>query len=161
MTTRVDLLFDAYIPLFERGDLGRSEFYTQTDASLKYRYRFGRDNRYALQFNIDVLNLFNQAAVLQRYEQITDHVFEPADFELVGVTIDGTPDDASGYREFDRAFFDGRVTADRLLQMINTCIDVDPGPIVECDAIEPDVRFNQPQFFQAPRSVRFGFRFTF
>src|SRR5690606_13213390 len=140
MTTRVDLLFDAYIPLFERGDLGRSDPFIQTDASLKYRYRFGRDNRFGLQFNVDVLNVDNRAGVLQRFEQITDHVFEPSDVELVGITIDGTPDDASGYREFDRAFFDGRVTADRLLQMINTCIDVDPGPEVECDAIDPDVR---------------------
>lgn len=164
ITSRVDLIFDAYVPLFGRGDLGRTEMYTQTDLGLAYRYKFGRDNRFGLQFNIDVLNAFNEANVLSRFESITAHVFQPGDFAGVGVEIGPTPDDASGYREFDRAFFDGRITAERIMRLINEDLvvgfDEDTGdPII--DGAFMDARYNQPQFFQGPRSVRFGFRFIF
>jgi hypothetical protein len=49
-----------------RGDLGRTEAYTQTDLALRHKYRFGRDDRFILAFDLDVLNAFNQANVLQR-----------------------------------------------------------------------------------------------
>jgi hypothetical protein len=161
ITTRVDLVDDAYITLFGRGDLGRTKMFNQTDLQLTYRYRFGRDNRWGLEFNVDVLNAFNQATVLQPFESIADHVFEPGDFALLGVNIGDTQD-------FDRAFFDGRITADRIMTLINTCIDTVPdnpadpttiGP--QCDSVTVDPRYGQPQVFQAPRTVRFGFRFTF
>ena len=157
VTTRVDLLDDAYIILNGRGDLGRTEMYNQTDLGLTYRYRFGRDNRWGLEFNVDVLNAFNQAAVLQSFEAVTDHIFEGADFAPLGVVIGNEVD-------FDRAFFDGRITAERIMTLINstfqTGVDKVTGdPIFE--EIQPDARFGQAQVFQAPRTVRFGFRFTF
>ena len=155
ITTRVDLQDDAYIALFGRGDLGRTEMYNQTDLGLTYRYRFGRDNRWGLEFNVDVLNAFNQAAVLQRFEAVSDHVFEGGDFAPFGVTITDPQD-------FDRAFFDGRITAERIMTLINSCVDTNAAtPGDQCDAVLPDVRYGNAQVFQAPRSVRFGFRFTF
>lgn len=138
-TTRVSIGHVAYIPLFGRGDLGRTEMYTQTDAALAYRYRFGRDNRFGLQFNIDVLNLFNESNVLGRYELITDKDFTPGDFGL------------TNYVDLDRAFFNGTITRDRILSLINTA----------GNSINYDARYDQPVFFQSPRTIRFGFRFLF
>lgn len=143
-TTRVDLIDNAYIPLFGRGDRGRLETYSQTDAALTYRYKFGRDNRFGLQFNVDVLNLFNESNVLSEFESISSHIFDVSDFTPFGVTI-------TDRQDFDRAFFDGRITADRIQTLINT-----PG-----NSINQDARYGSPQLFQGPRNVRFGFRFTF
>jgi hypothetical protein len=155
ITTRVDLIDNAYIPLFGRGDQGRTERFTQADAALAYRYRFGRDNRFGVQFNVDVLNLFNEANVVTRFETISQHIFDVNDFEPFGVTI-------ANRQDFDRAFFDGRITADRIMTLVNTCVDTDPGTAGnQCDSVEPDARYGQGQFFQGPRSIRFGFKFTF
>lgn len=142
ITTRVDLIDNAYIPLFGRGDLGRTETYSQTDAALSYRYKFGRDNRYGVQFNVDVLNLFNQANVLTNFETISQHTFDVSDFP--GVTI-------TDRQDFDRAFFDGRITTAKIVQLINT----------SGNSIDRDARYKQGQFFQGPRTVRFGFGFLF
>ena len=156
VTSRVDLLDDAYIILNGRGDLGRTEMFNQTDLGLTYRYKFGRDNRWGLEFNVDVLNAFNQNAVLQSFEAVSDHIFEGGDFAPLGVTIGDEVD-------FDRAFFDGRITAERIMTLVNTQVqtgvDVNGNPVYE--QIQPDSRYKQPQVFQAPRTVRFGFRFTF
>ncbi len=156
VTTRVDLIDDAYIILNGRGDLGRTEAFSQTDLALAYRYRFGRDNKYALQLNIDVLNAFNQANTLARFEAISQHNFQPADFDVFGVDIGDRQD-------FDRAFFDGRITSERIMRLIDerfqTGVDDDGNAIFE--TISRDARFDQPQFFQGARSIRFGFRFQF
>lgn len=155
-TTRVDLIDNAYIPLFGRGDLGRNETFTQTDAALTYRYKFGRDNRLAMQFNVDVLNLFNEANVLGRFESFSDANFDVDAFKPFGVNI-------ADRQDFDRAFFDGRITADRISTLVNTNVRVgtnaDGTPLF--DSIRPDTRYKQPSTFQGPRTVRFGFRFIF
>ena len=52
------------IPLSKRGDLGRTPIFTQTDLSLTHRYRFGRDSRYSVAFDFNVLNAFNQNTVI-------------------------------------------------------------------------------------------------
>ncbi|MEZ5344752.1 MAG: TonB-dependent receptor [Pyrinomonadaceae bacterium] len=144
LTTRVDLIDNAYIPLFGRGDLGRTEVFTETDASMVYRYKFGRDNKFTMQLNVDVLNLFNENHVLGLFESISDHVFESGDFAALGVTIGDNQD-------FDRAFFDGRITADRITSLINN----------NGNSINTDQRYQQPIRFQNPRTVRFGFKFSF
>lgn len=155
ITTRVDLIDNSYIPLYGRGDLGRTEKFTQTDAALAYRYKFGRDNRFGIQFNVDVLNLFNEANTVTRFETISQHIFDVTDFEPFGVTI-------ANRQDFDRAFFDGRITADRIRTLVNNCVDTDPTTAgSQCDSVEPDARYGQNQFFQGPRSVRFGFKFIF
>lgn len=166
ITTRVDLLFDAYIPLNGRGDLGRTPMYTQTDLGLAYRYRFGRDNRWSLQFNVDILNVFNESNVIGVFEAPSFATFFPGDFAALGIDIPGSegPDgDIQGFREFDRAFFDGRITREAINRLINediqTGVDEDGNPVF--DAITPDARYGSPQFFQGPRNVRFGFRLTF
>jgi hypothetical protein len=102
-----------------------------------------------------VLNLFNEANVVTKFETISQHIFDVNDFTPFGVTI-------ANRQDFDRAFFDGRITADRITTLVNTCVDTNPTTTgSQCDAIEPDARYGSDQFFQGPRTIRFGFKFTF
>ena len=48
----------------KRGDLGRSPMYSQTDLGVSHTYKFGRDNRFALNGNVNILNLWDQDTVL-------------------------------------------------------------------------------------------------
>lgn len=48
----------------KRGDLGRTPTFSQTDFGVTHRYRFGRDNRFTLVGNVNILNLFDQKAVI-------------------------------------------------------------------------------------------------
>ena len=43
-------VIDPYVPLVytERGDLGRTEMFTQTDLTLSHSYNFGRDNKFKI-----------------------------------------------------------------------------------------------------------------
>ena len=50
-----------------RGDLGRSPVFSQTDLNITHRYRFGRDNRFTMAFDLNFLNLFDQATVTGIY----------------------------------------------------------------------------------------------
>lgn len=119
-----------------RGDLGRTAVYTQTDASLTHKYKFGRDSRYAIAFDINVLNLWNQAGEISRRETLTR---VDAPYSTFGCTTDVC---------IDRAFFNGGITAAKVLAYANI-------------AGNTDTRFNLSQLYQAPRAVRFGFRFLF
>ena len=62
-----------------RGDLGRSDFFTQTDFAVRHRYKFGRDNRFTLVGEVDVLNLFNQNATTNVYNLIDGQDFDLTD----------------------------------------------------------------------------------
>jgi hypothetical protein len=136
LTTFFDFQGIDSVILNKRGDLGRTETFTQSDFALHHKYRFGRDNRFALAFDLDILNLFNEANELTRSQLINGRV----DFaELYG---DASP------AERLKLFFTGN-TRQRVLDEINA---------------EPslkDASYNLPNSFQAPRSVRFGFRFLF
>jgi hypothetical protein len=144
LTTRIFLVDVDYIPLYGRGDLGRTPVYTQTDFAISHKYRFGNDGRFAMAFDVNVLNLFNQNAVLARYEGIAQNELGPGDFG-----ISGTPTDQSGRQQFDAAFFNGGITRDKILALINSGQN------------PRDVRYNQPILFQGGRQLRFGFRFIF
>jgi light-regulated signal transduction histidine kinase (bacteriophytochrome) len=50
----------------KRGDLGRTDTLSQTDLSLTHKYRFGRDLRFGVAFDVTALNLWNQATELSR-----------------------------------------------------------------------------------------------
>ena len=166
VSTQVSLIDDSYIFLNGRGDLGRTKTFSQTDLSATYRYRFGRENRYSIQFNVDVLNSFNQATATTLFQSISQGNFDTADFRpflSVGQYI-------TDRQDFDRAFFDGRITADAIRTLNNSVVrqrDADGTPSVDedgnpvFDSITPDRRFGAGQFFQIPRNVRFGFRFNF
>src|SRR5262249_52608134 len=51
------------IPMSTRGDLGRVPVFTQTDLALTHHYKF--KEHYAVAFDINVLNVFNQNTVIR------------------------------------------------------------------------------------------------
>jgi len=137
ISSRVDLIDVATVVLNERGDLGRTSFFTETGAALKHRYRFGRDGRFAIEGFINVLNVFNQANELARNDLISGAIFDESSFGL-GSRVEAI-----------QAIFSGNGVRDDIERLLDT------------EGFEIDARYNQPNLFQAPRRVRFGFRFIF
>jgi hypothetical protein len=132
VTSRVDILGITTIPLNGRGDLGRTDMFKQTDLGIRHRYRFGRDNRFTLVGELDVLNLFDSDSELNRFESIDPGIsFSEGDF--------GFATTQDFIRAFQTRSFRNEILAD----------------------ITQDARFNLPNAFQAGRNIRFGFRFLF
>ncbi|MGB7207992.1 MAG: carboxypeptidase regulatory-like domain-containing protein [Pyrinomonadaceae bacterium] len=122
---------------YHRGDLGRSPTFTQTDLNLTHRYRFGKDDGMTVAFDLNFLNLWDQDTVTGIYPTMNTTAGRPNDAGL-GLT---PVQYANGY------------TTGALLQTILTRIAASPD--------RPDLRYKQPQLYQSPRAVRFGFRFLF
>jgi hypothetical protein len=135
VSTRFTLFGVAAQFLNGRGDLGRTETYTQTDLGLRHRYRFGNDGRFAVVANLDILNLFNEANVLGRFET----------FSATGVTLTALPGFPTD-RDAATILFQTQETSTRINAFL---------------APNKDLRFNLPNSFQGPRSVRFGVRLQF
>ncbi len=141
VTTTVELSGNEVI-LNGRGDLGRTPTFTRTDIAFNHRYKFGSDNRYSVVFNVNVNNVFNEQNVTDYYRLITD----------VGIDL-----------SFDSLGFANDLTG------INTAITTGIGDRIRnylnADATSVDPRYNANKplasAFQAPRNVRFGFRFQF
>jgi hypothetical protein len=121
-----------------RGDLGRTEMYTQTDFAVTHRYRFGRDNRFTLAGDLNILNLFDEANVLQLSTLRTTGTLSAGTFGL---------DPVPGINAY---------TTGALRQQIETYLAGTPTVRNRTTAA-----YGQPSVFQGPRSVRFGFRLLF
>ncbi|MDQ5847072.1 MAG: hypothetical protein M3539_17435, partial [Acidobacteriota bacterium] len=138
ISSRVDLIDVATVVLNERGDLGRTEMFTQTDFAVTHKYKFGNDGRYAVAFDVNFINLFDERNELARYDLISGAVFDDFSFGIAG-----------GRGAAIRAIFQGNGLRDEIQTLLGT-----PG-------FEQDARYNQPNLFQSPRAIRFGFRFMF
>lgn len=126
-----------------RGDLGRTPTYSQTDFSVTHRYRFGRDDRFTMAFDLNVLNLLDQDTVTGIYQTMNTTVGRPNDAAFFPTVCPGA---------CSRLYTNG-YTSGALLQSILTHIAASPD--------RPDIRYKSPQLFQGPRAVRFGFRLLF
>ena len=135
-----------------RGDLGRLETYTQTDLGLRHRYKFGSEKRYSITGTLDILNLFDEANELTRFETISTR----------GITLGPLP---TG----DLNLTTDLLVRDRIFQNTNLSTAINAffrTPPAGASGIPAtgnfiDPRYNLPNSFQLPRSVRFGFRFQF
>jgi hypothetical protein len=123
--------------LFGRGDLGRSPTYSQTDFSVTHRYRFGRDGRFTIAGDLNILNLFDQKTLLAIYPTMNPSGAR-VNFGALGLT---NVQYANGY------------TSGTILDLILARIASQPD--------RSDIRYKMPQLFQGPRAVRFGFRLLF
>lgn len=144
-TTRIFLVSVVTPAIFlKRGDLDRSPTYSQTDFNVTHRYRFGRDDRFTLAGDLSVLNLFDQDTVTNLFvvKNLSSSV-------ITGGTF-GYPTPANG------AAFVNAYTSGSLLAPINNFLDGTPTNLDRKDA-----RYGQPNTFQSPRSIRFGFRVLF
>lgn len=142
ITTTVDVLGIGTIPLFERGDLGRTDVLTQTDFGIRHRYKFGRDNRFTLVGELDIINLFDEENELGQFNAIAPNLgFSEGDFGFN--SGNGSQDLIDFLRAFQTQSFSSQITS---------LINANGGN---------DVRYGLSNSFQAPRTVRFGFRLLF
>lgn len=141
ITTTVELSGNEVI-LNGRGDLGRTPVFTRSDVSFNHRYRFGSDNRYSVILTLNIDNVFNESNITDYHRLITDSGVD------LGFADLGFADDLTG---LNTAITTGIGT------QIKTLLAGDP------TLVDPRYSATAPKAnaFQAPRSVRFGFRFQF
>jgi hypothetical protein len=137
LTTRFVLFNIDNMILNGRGDLGRTEAFTQTDFAIHHRYKFGGSERFAVVFDLDILNLFNEANVLTVFDNISS------------VNIPATDIGLSANTPLAEAQFQRTNTRDKINAVLNSPTG------------SKDARFGLPNSFQSPRTIRFGFRFQF
>lgn len=140
-----------------RGDLGRTDTFTQTDFAVTHKYRFGRDSRFTMAFDVDILNLFNEQAVTNRHTVLfTGGLAANSVVQFLPNVVDET--------SFIQQIFNGGLSSqirelnNRGNQGLSTC---GANGMSTCAPFTTDARFDQPNQWQLPRSVRFGFRFIF
>ena len=109
---------------------------------MTHRYRFGRDDRFTIVGDINILNLWDQKTVTNLFV-----VKSTSNAVITGPTF-GFPTNGSA--------FVNAYTSGSLLGMINTFLEGNATNLNRKDA-----RYGQPNTFQSPRTVRFGFRLIF
>ena len=125
--------------LLGRGDLGRSPTFTQTDLNFTHRYRWGSENRWAMAFDLNLLNAWDQKTVTAIYT-----VMNPSTAQVNGPAL-GFPNTTTGYANG----YTSGVLLDAILARIASAPD------------RSDIRYKQPYLYQSPRVVRFGVRLLF
>jgi len=139
--------FGIPIPKTQRGDLGRTPAFSQTDLNLQHRYKFGTDARFALVGEINVINVFNQNHVVAVNQNLTG-----GSLQLSTKAISNCGTLASGGPQV----------------LCATNYLTSHGILSEYAAFEAangaaarNVGFGLPIAYQEPRAIRFGFRFQF
>ena len=138
----------------QRGDLGRTPMFTQTDINVSHSYRFGRDNRFRIVADITATNVFNENNVtaLNPQRWFDNHIYEENFVTeymncYTGAGVCGY--DVPGFQystQFMNAILNG--------QGASFISDLDvPGNLNQI--------YGQPSAFQAKRNIRFGFRLVF
>jgi len=128
----------------KRGDLGRTPTYWQTDLSLSHRYKFGKDSRYTVEFNINVLNLFNNNAVT---------LVNATEWRYAQNNIIGFSDIDPNYVDNPKDAFNAILNGQFQPSKVDETLTGDENP--------RSVLYGQPSQYQAARNVRFGMRFFF
>jgi hypothetical protein len=142
-TSRIFLVSTITPAIFtKRGDLGRSPTFSQMDFNITHRYRFGRDNRFTIVGDFNILNLFDKDTVTNYY------TVQNLNTSVITGPVLGFPNNG--------ITFTNAYTAGSLLTPINTYLNGNATNLNRRDA-----RYGQPFTFQSPRSVRFGFRLIF
>lgn len=134
--------FYAAAVAYGRGNLGRTPVFTNTDFALSHKFNFGSSERFSLAFDFNVLNLFNEANVLDLYSTPTGINPSIATLKLPASVTDEPS--ALNYILTNgiRSNFDAYLN--------------DPS-----DPRRKDSRLGLANSFQGPRAIRLGVRFTF
>ncbi|CAN5206013.1 hypothetical protein BH20ACI1_BH20ACI1_16060 [soil metagenome] len=161
--------------LFGRGDLGRTELFTETDFSIAHRYRFGRDNRFGFEPYVDIRNLFDEANVRGINTNINSTNFTGSTrLDANGnpnspLVLGGCPITANACGSeagvFQRIFNGGGISQ-FVLNYINNnnigTINRINGQLAQTpQSSRIGNAYTQPNLFQLGRDVRFGARFFF
>lgn len=126
-----------------RGDLGRTERFTETDLAVRHRYKFGRDGKFALEPYVSIRNLFNEENELTRATLISSTNFSAGTLTQGGCTT--CTDEVTTIN----TIFNGGIT-----QFVNNYLNANPTARIRND-------YDRTNGFQVPREVRFGARFFF
>jgi hypothetical protein len=145
LTTNWNFYQVASSVLFGRGDLGRTEMFTETDFSVKHTYKFGRDNRFSFQPFINIRNLFDEKNELGRQTLINVTNMNAAALRAGGCPTTVCTNEFSSIQ----AIFNGGVT-----QFVENYLNANPAARQRND-------YNLTNLYQGPREVRFGARFFF
>ncbi|HEY8560872.1 MAG TPA: TonB-dependent receptor [Pyrinomonadaceae bacterium] len=129
--------------LYERGDLGRTEMFSESDFQINHRYRFGRDNRFIFEPFLNIRNLFDEKNELTRQTQYGLANITAGSLTAAGCTTCGDEVEAiqTVFNGGIQSLVLARLNANRAARVYNN--------------------YNQANSFQAPREVRFGFRLFF
>lgn len=132
------------VPIFlkERGDMGRTPMFSQTDFTVTHKYKFGRDGRFGVAMNLNIINLWDQDTVIGRQTTLTN-------FSVYGFGSSLGYGCASG----DYPCLLNKFNSGALSSQINTNINT------LLNAKRTD--YGSDNAFQGARGVRFGFKFTF
>ncbi len=129
--------------LYNRGDLGRTEAFTESDLLVSHKYRFGKDTRFTFEPFINIRNLFDEKNELTRQTQ-----YGLANLTAGSLSAAGCAACTNEVTTIQRIFSGGirdyvlaRLDANKFSRVFNT--------------------YNQPNSWQAPREVRFGARLYF
>ncbi|MEZ5427547.1 MAG: TonB-dependent receptor [Pyrinomonadaceae bacterium] len=132
--------------LYGRGDLGRTGMFTETDFAVMHKYKFGRDNRFAIEPFLEIRNLFDEDNVIAVQTTISS-----TNFTASVLSNNGCTTCANEAQVFDTIFNGGGVQ-----QFVENFLN---SAGVSSAGRRND--YGQPNTFQGGRDVRFGFRFTF
>ncbi|HEX8637098.1 MAG TPA: hypothetical protein VF692_03470, partial [Pyrinomonadaceae bacterium] len=134
-----------------RGDLGRTEMFTSTDLSVNHRYKFGEDNRFTLEGFVDFINLFDEKNILGVQSTISNTNFRggaaTSQLRLGGCTTCAS----------EGAVIDTILNGSGIRSAVLNYLSTRPAGSANGQL----VTYGLPNNYQAPRSVRFGFRFFF
>ncbi len=146
LTTIYNLYGDSTSILFGRGDLGRTETFSETDLRVGHRYSFGSDRRFSVEPYFVVLNVFGELNELARQTSISATNFTSSTLAQSGCTT------CSGQvRVYDTLFNRGGIQP-----FVQNFLNLRG---VSSTGSRND--YNLPNLFQDPRYVRFGARFRF
>lgn len=129
--------FYAQAVLYGRNDMGRTPMFTNTDLMVSHRVRFGSRS---LAFELNVLNLFDEANVLGLYNLPAG--VNPS-ISTLGLPVADEPE-ALNY-----------VLANGIVPQFDAYLNNPAFPQ------RRDSAYGQPNSFQGPRTVRFGVKFNF
>lgn len=156
ITTLVSLYSVTSAILNGRGDLGRTEMFSETDLFVSHRYKFGRDGRYTIEPFIQFRNLFDEDNVLGLQSSLSSVNFTASTLRAGGCPVAecGASTDSGGFQE--NRVFDTILLGNGVAQYIQNYLNARVGTTTGAFNT-----YGQPNSYQAPREVRFGFKFFF
>jgi hypothetical protein len=143
LTTTYQLFSVTSAILYKRGDLGRTKRFTETDLLVDHKYKFGRDDRFTFEPFLNILNLFDEKSELTRQTQYGISNLSASTVAAGGCTA--CTNELTTIRQVFNGgiqqFVLARLNANKFARVFNN--------------------YNQPNSFQAARTVRFGMRLYF
>lgn len=139
--------------LFERGDLGRTDMFTETDLYVSHRYRFGRDNRLTFEPFLEIRNLFDE-----RNELGVQRSISPSN--IIGTSLEAGGCTNCVVRNANGSVNIGLTEGASLRRIFNGGIQQFVQNYINASSTRLSNTYGQTNSFQSPRDVRFGMRLT-